>query len=190
MNQREWKNLIQKKKGERPDNLFYYRNLAAKILGYKKGMGLVIHHLRETEEQCHFNDANYERWGIDFDNQLKYTVLITIEEHRKIHALSLETKNKISKSVSISKTKFTKEEIKEHKRISNKKYRNTHKKEIQEKQKTYYIKNSEKIKAKVKGYRESNKEKIKQQKKDWKEKNREYVNQKKREYYAKRKKNM
>ena len=107
MNQKEYKKYLQGPKENRPKNFFYYRNLAEKILGYKRRAGLTIHHLRNTPEQQYFNDNFYERWGIDFDGKMKYCICITTEEHKKLHALSKETKEKISKSVSIAKTKLT-----------------------------------------------------------------------------------
>lgn len=190
MNQKEWKTLSKLKKENRPKDLFHYRNLAVKLLGWKRGKSLVIHHLRNTEEERNFNDKYYERWGIDFDGKLKYTVLMTTEEHKQLHSTSDETKEKISKSVSIAKTKYTKEEIREHINTCNKAYRETHKEAISQKKKIYYLNNKEEIKAKVKKRRENNPEKHKLANKLWKEKNREYVRQKKREYYARHKKKM
>lgn len=188
MNQKEWKELSRRKKDDRPADLFYYRNLAAKLLGYKRNSGLVIHHLRETEEQRNFNDKYYERWGIDFDGNLKYTVLLTREEHKELHRTSEETRIKISKATSVAKTKYTKEEIKQHKALANKHYIEKNRDKVKKYKKEYYVKNKEKIKIRAKVRRTSNPEKYRLLNKRWKEKNKEYVNQKKREYYARKKK--
>ena len=187
MNQKEWKKLCTRPRSELPKNMFYYRNLAEKLLGYKRNSGMVIHHLRDTEEQRKFNDTYYERWGIDFDDKIKYVKLMTKEEHIKVHKISLETRQKISKSVSLAKKRYTQKELDEHKRISDNLYKAEHKEEIKELKHIYYEKNKEKIKARTKEYRENNKEKIKESKRQWKNKNREYVNRKKREYYARKK---
>lgn len=187
MNQKEWKYLIKQRKEYRPHNLFYYRNLAEKLLGYKRNSGLVIHHLRDTNEAREFNDKYYERWGIDFDGIIKYTVLLTISEHQKLHSQSDETKQRISKSVTRAKTKYTKEEIKQHKREANKKSRAKNQEYYKKQQKLYYKKNKNKICANVKKYRDEHKEYIARKKKEWRIKNREYINQKKREYYARKK---
>ena len=42
---------------------------------------MVIHHLRDTEEQRNFNDTYYERWGFDLNGEMKYAVMITHREH-------------------------------------------------------------------------------------------------------------
>jgi hypothetical protein len=65
---------------------WYWRQKANKILGYKHRAGLVIHHLCETEEQREFNLNYYERWGIDFDGQMKYCILMTVKEHKSYHS--------------------------------------------------------------------------------------------------------
>ena len=188
MNQREWKELSRRKKEDRPSDLFYYRNLAAKLLGYKRNSGFVIHHLRETEEQRSFNDKYYERWGIDFDGKLKYTVLLTQEEHKELHRVSEETRIKISKATSIAKTKYTKEEIKRRKALANRRYIENNKDKVKKYKKEYYIKNKEKIKTQAKSRRILNPEKHRLLNKQWKDKNKEYVKQKKREYYVRKKK--
>lgn len=149
MNQKQWKELIKLPKENRGQNFFYYRNLAQKLLGYKRGCGLTIHHLRDTEEQRFFNDQYYERWGIDFDGKMKYCVLITTEEHNKVHHLSEETKEKISKSVSIAKTKYTPEQLKEQKKLQNKKYSDSHKQEKRLYDKKYYEAHKDKIKQRL-----------------------------------------
>lgn len=187
MNQKEWKKLSKLPKERRPKDLFFFRNLVEKMLGYKRNSGLVIHHLRDTEEQRIFNDTYYERWGLSFDGTIRYTVLITKEEHLKIHSQSPETREKISKSVSKSKRKLTNEERKQHKKERDRKYREEHINELKEKAKIRYKENSESIKKRVKAYRETHRDEIRERKLKWRHDNRDHVNQKKREYYRKRK---
>jgi len=92
MNQHEWRfNLIEKPKG-----IWNFRNKAVKYFNCKKGE--VIHHLRETEEQRQFNDQYYERWGFDFDGEMKYAIKMTKEEHSNYHKCSEETKQKMHNS--------------------------------------------------------------------------------------------
>lgn len=58
-----------------------------------------IHHLRDTEEQRRYNDEHYELWGHNLDGTFeygKYVVFWTHEHHIKYHALSDETRAKIS----------------------------------------------------------------------------------------------
>ena len=129
MNQKEWKKLSIQKREFLPKNFFLYRNLAVKILGWKRGKGLVIHHLRDTEEQRKFNDTYYERWGIDFDGQLKYTKLVTKEEHTQIHKLSEETKAKIVKNCK-RKSKLSAKVRTLHKKQSDLKYKKQNKDKI------------------------------------------------------------
>lgn len=98
MNQVEWKRSIKNKSLIKlPHNFWYWRNKAIKY--FKKPKNYVIHHLRNTKEQQVFNDQYYERWGFDFDENMKYCVCISEEEHRKIHRLSKETRNKISQGL-------------------------------------------------------------------------------------------
>lgn len=65
----------------------------------------VRHHLRDTEEQIKYNDEHYELWGFEIDENGnehfeygKYVVFLTPEEHNTIHALSEETRKKISEA--------------------------------------------------------------------------------------------
>ncbi len=187
MNQREYKRFLHLPKEKRPESFFKYRNLAEKLLGYKRRQNLVIHHLRDTEEQREFNDNYYERWGIDFNGEMKYCILVTKEEHTAIHKLSEETKAKISKSVSISKTKLTREQRKENKKCADSNYRKQNKEKIKKYKEEYYIKNQETIKENVKEYRNSHKDKIREYNKKWKEKNRDKVLEAKRKAYRKKK---
>lgn len=58
-----------------------------------------IHHLRDTEEQRKYNDEHYELWGHNLDGTFeygRYVVFWTHEHHIKYHALSDETRAKIS----------------------------------------------------------------------------------------------
>lgn len=103
MNQRDWREARCSIKKEDRKSFFYYRNLSAQLLGLQKGY--VIHHLRDSEEARKFNDTYYERWGIDFDGVCRYCVLMTVEEHRKYHSCSEETRRKIGESNRISKSK-------------------------------------------------------------------------------------
>lgn len=153
MNQKEWNRLVKSPKEKRGENFFYFRNLAQKILGYRRNTGYTIHHLRDTEEQRIFNDTHYERWGIDFDGQMKYCVLMTTEEHSKLHHTSEETKCKLSKSVSIAKKRYTDEELKEHKREQDKRYVQAHKADKSAYDKAYYERNKERIKERVRLYK-------------------------------------
>ena len=122
MNQKQWKELIKLPKENRGQNFFYYRNLAQKILGYKR--------------DC---------------------VLMTTEEHNKVHHLSEETKEKISKSVSIAKTKYTPEQLKEQKRLQDKKYTDSHKEQKRLYDKKYYEAHKDKIKQRARKYKLKNK---------------------------------
>lgn len=157
MNQKEWKKLSREKHSK---DFFKYRNKAEKFFNYKRNTGYVIHHLRDTPEQCEFNDKYYERWGFDFNDQMKYCICITIEEHRKIHTLSEETKKKISKSVSIAKTKLTDTERKQNKYSCDKRWKNENKNHIKEYKKQYYLKHKARIIENAKKHRnpEKNKE--------------------------------
>ena len=155
MDQREYKKLLQGSKDNRPKDFFKFRNLAEKVLGYKRNSGLTIHHLRDTPEQQKFNDEHYERWGFDFDGKMKYCVCISTEEHKRLHTISEETKAKISASVSKSKTKFTPEEQKLKKSLLNKRYRETHAAEIAAYKKQYYLKNRERLKKRALEYKKA-----------------------------------
>lgn len=188
MNQKEYKYYLQKvDKSQRPKDFFKYRNLAEKLLGYKRRSGLTIHHLRDTEEQRNFNDQYYERWGIDFDGQMKYCICITTEEHKKLHAISQETREKISKSVSISKTKLTVKERKENHIKSDNNWKEQNKEYVKQYKRDYYIKNKDKITQNTAKYRQKNKEQIKAYKKVWKKKNHDKVIAAKRKAYLKKK---
>ena len=94
MNQKEWR-LKSRNKNKEP-NFWYWRNKAIKYFNLQKGQ--VIHHLRDTEEQCIFNDKYYERWGFDFNEKMKYCICISKEEHLKIHSISEDTRKRMSES--------------------------------------------------------------------------------------------
>ena len=102
MNQKQWKAAKSKVSSNDRKKFFYFRNLAVKELGLRKGY--VIHHLRDTEEQRIFNDTYYERWGYDFDGVCKYCVPMKVEDHRAYHRLSEETRKKISDSNKATKS--------------------------------------------------------------------------------------
>ena len=66
----------------------------------------VRHHLRDTEEQRKYNDEHYELWGFEIDENGnehfeygKYIIFVTVEEHNRLHALSEETRLKLSDSL-------------------------------------------------------------------------------------------
>jgi hypothetical protein len=84
---------------------FYKRKVRKiqKSLQYNNNQdAIVIHHLRDTEEQRKYNDEHYELWGFEIDEDGnehfeygKYVIFVTKEEHTEIHRCSDETKNKI-----------------------------------------------------------------------------------------------
>jgi hypothetical protein len=99
MNQKEWKNLSRLPRETRPKGLWIFRNQALDyFFNRKRPKGWVIHHLRDTEEQRNFNDNYYERWGFDFDGNMKYCIPLTVEDHRKYHCLSEETRKKLGQA--------------------------------------------------------------------------------------------
>lgn len=64
-----------------------------------------IHHLMDTDEQIAYNNAHYERWGIDENGEFiegKYVVFITHSEHARWHFIhdnpmfNPETRKKVS----------------------------------------------------------------------------------------------
>jgi len=103
MNQADWKYLRDNQR-----NLldFTYYNKTRKIqksLQYNDNpKAVVIHHLRDTEEQRKYNDEHYELWGHNLDGTFeygKYVVFVTKEEHDSYHQSSDETRKKISNGV-------------------------------------------------------------------------------------------
>jgi hypothetical protein len=84
MNQIEWRGISHS--SDRPKGFWVFRNQALDyFFNGKRPKGWVIHHLRDTEEQRNFNDQHYERWGIDFDGNMKYCIPMTVEDHQKYH---------------------------------------------------------------------------------------------------------
>ena len=84
---------------------------------------IVIHHLRDTEEQRKYNDEHYEYWGHNLDGTFeygKYVIFVTKEEHANIHKRSEETRQKISINTKIAMDDPSIKEriIKAHKGIS------------------------------------------------------------------------
>lgn len=115
MNQTIWKQQCKTNKSL-VDFSFYNRvKSIQKSLQYNKDpKAVVIHHLRDTEEQRKYNDEHYELWGFEIDENGnehfeygKYVIFVTKEEHTKIHKLSEETRKKISAS---NKGKYVSEE--------------------------------------------------------------------------------
>ena len=104
MNQKELK--LSKKY----DGKYYWYNKTRKIQKSLKHNpdpnAVVIHHLRDTEEQRKYNDEHYELWGFEVDKDGnehfeygKYVIFLTKEDHDLYHQLSDETRKKISDGV-------------------------------------------------------------------------------------------
>lgn len=104
MDQKEWKRL---RDSNRSLLDFTYYNNAREIqksLKYNQDPNaIVIHHLRDTEEQRLYNDTYYERWGFEIDENGntnfeygKYVLFVTEEWHHNYHSHSEETRKKIS----------------------------------------------------------------------------------------------
>lgn len=100
MNQMEWK------KSDKYKGKYIWRNKAKFIqrsLQYNPNPdAIIIHHLRDTEEQRNYNDTYYEYWGFNQDGTFeygKYVIFVTKEEHIKIHTMSEETRMKLSESL-------------------------------------------------------------------------------------------
>jgi hypothetical protein len=100
MDIREWRTTHSSRK-------FAYYNkvkIIQKSLKYNSDPNaIIIHHLRDTEEQRRYNDEHYELWGFEIDENGnehfeygKYVIFVTREEHSNIHKVSDETRNKIS----------------------------------------------------------------------------------------------
>lgn len=81
MNMKEWK--YHSKNPENRKEFFYWRNKAVQYFNLKPGE--VIHHLMETPEQKEFNSKYYERWGFDFNGEMKYCVKMLKEQHDEYH---------------------------------------------------------------------------------------------------------
>ena len=97
MNQREWKkspNVAGKY------NWYNKTRQIQKSLHYNQNRdAVVVHHLRDTEEQRKYNDGHYELWGHNLDGTFeygKYVIFVTKEEHTEIHRHSEETRKKMS----------------------------------------------------------------------------------------------
>lgn len=102
MNQREWRRLRETNK-ELIDFTYYNKTREIqKSLQYNSNPeAVVIHYLRDTEEQRKYNDEHYELWGFNEDGTFeygKYVIFVTKEEHIEIHRCSEETRKKISYS--------------------------------------------------------------------------------------------
>ena len=83
MNRKEFTYFYQHK-AEAPKGFWFWRNKAVEYFNLQKGE--VIHHLMETEEQREFNKKHYERWGFDFNGEMKFAVKMEKEEHDLYHA--------------------------------------------------------------------------------------------------------
>ena len=99
MNQKEWSTL---NPTLREWKYYHCVKRIQKSLKYNSNSeAVVIHHLRDTEEQRSYNDTYYEYWGCNLDGSFeygKYVVFVTKEEHTEIHKCSEETRYKMSKS--------------------------------------------------------------------------------------------
>ena len=96
MNCKEWHHLC---KTNRYLLDFTYYNKVREIQKYLHAV--VIHHLRDTEEQRKYNNEHYELWGFNEDGTFeygKYVIFVTEEWHLNYHHHSEETRKKISDS--------------------------------------------------------------------------------------------
>jgi hypothetical protein len=102
MNRKEWV-------ASKCRHKYFWYNKARKIqrsLKYNTdSSAIVIHHLRDTEEQRKYNDEHYEMFGFEIDENGnehfeygKYVVFWTEDYHSRYHAQSEETRKKISES--------------------------------------------------------------------------------------------
>jgi hypothetical protein len=120
MNQKEWK-----KSGRFPGKYKWYnqtRKIQRSLQYNKDSSAIIIHHLRDTEEQRNYNDTYYEYWGFNQDGTFeygKYVVFWTKETHDQYHAQSEETKQKNSEGVKASITPERREKMSEAKRGEN-----------------------------------------------------------------------
>lgn len=102
MDQKEWRHLRDTNKNFL--DFTYYnqcRKLQKSLNHNSDPNAVVIHHLRDTEEQRKYNDEHYEMWGFNEDGTFeygKYVIFVTKEEHTNIHKCSEETKQKMSES--------------------------------------------------------------------------------------------
>lgn len=90
------------------------RNIQRSLKYNSDPSAVVIHHLRDTEEQRKYNDEHYEFWGHNLDGTFeygKYVIFVTKEEHREIHRCSEETRKKMSESIKSSYTDERKQYI-------------------------------------------------------------------------------
>lgn len=103
MNCNEWK--LARKNSKNLDWSFYTKTREMqKSLQYNPDpSAVVIHHLRDTEEQRKYNDEHYELWGFEIDESGnehfeygKYVIFVTKEEHAEIHRCSDETRKAMS----------------------------------------------------------------------------------------------
>lgn len=105
MNMKEWRKACNENWAPRKyDNLC---RAEQKSLKYNPDPNATVrHHLRDTEEQRKYNDEHYELWGFEIDEvgnehfeYGKYIIFVTPEEHNKLHAVSEETRLKLSDSL-------------------------------------------------------------------------------------------
>lgn len=98
MNQQTWKKLNNECRSLLDWSYYHKVRKIQKSLQYNQDPNaVVIHHLRDTEEQRKYNDEYYELWGYNLDDTFeygKYVIFITKEEHSEIHRCSDETRKK------------------------------------------------------------------------------------------------
>lgn len=91
MNMKEWKLCTESSKYKWYNKT---REIQKSLQYNSDHSAVVIHHLRDTEEQRKYNDEHYELWGHNLDGSFeygKYVVFVTKEEHTEIHKCSEET---------------------------------------------------------------------------------------------------
>lgn len=148
MNQKEWKYLRDNHK-ELLD-FTYYNNARGIQLSLKCNQdpnAVVIHHLRDTEEQRNYNDEHYELWGHNLDGTFeygKYVVFVTKKEHADIHRMSEETKKKLGHA---SKSRWQDKDYHESHSGENSAWYGRHhtedsKKKVSESRKSYFVNNT------------------------------------------------
>lgn len=107
MNQKEWRYLRDNHKELLDFTRYNNTRKIQKSLQYNTNQDvIVIHHLRDTEEQRKYNDDHYKLWGFEIDENGnehfeygKYIIFVTPEEHAEIHSCSEETRKKRSESL-------------------------------------------------------------------------------------------
>lgn len=100
MNRKEWCKAC--KDGLAPRRYDNASREIQKLLKYNQNPEATVrHHLRDTEEQRKYNDAHYELWGFEIDENGnehfeygKYMIFVTNEEHLQIHSICDDTRKR------------------------------------------------------------------------------------------------